>query len=97
MNPPAVSLPSPAAVRRAWGVDTLKPLDGGQGIAFVGGGVDLQPVLDPRQFAWLNPDPPRSGDENHLGWLRPRLVGSRSDKLSGESGANSGGPLCPPW
>jgi len=50
---PAVSLPPPAAVGKAWGVDTLKPLDGGQGTVFVGGGVVLKPVLDSHQFDWL--------------------------------------------
>jgi uncharacterized protein (TIGR02569 family) len=49
----AVSFPPPAAVRQAWGIDTLEPLDGGQGTAFVGGGVVLKPVLDSRQFDWL--------------------------------------------
>jgi len=39
LKPRAGSPPPPAAVREAWGVDTLKPLDGGQGMAFVGGGV----------------------------------------------------------
>lgn len=53
MKPRAGSPPPPAAVREAWGVDTLKPLDGGQGMAFVGGGVVLKPVLDSRQFDWL--------------------------------------------
>lgn len=31
------SFPAAAAVRKAWGIDTLKPLDGGQAMAFVGG------------------------------------------------------------
>jgi hypothetical protein len=53
MKPPAVPFAPPAAVRKAWGVDTLKPLDGGHGMAYVGGGVVLKPVLDPRQFDWL--------------------------------------------
>ncbi len=53
MKPPAMSFPPPAAVRMAWGIDTLKALDGGQGMAFVGGGVVLKPVLDSRQFEWL--------------------------------------------
>ena len=53
MKPPAVSFPPPAAVCKAWGVDTLKPLDGGQGTVFVGGGVVLKPALDSRQFDWL--------------------------------------------
>lgn len=53
MKPPAVSFPPPTAVRKSWGVDTLKPLDGGQGMAFVGGGVVLKPIVDSRQFDWL--------------------------------------------
>ena len=50
---PAVSVPPPVEVREAWGADKLGPLDGGRGMAFVGGGVVLKPVLDPRQFDWL--------------------------------------------
>ena len=53
MKRPAISFPPPAAVRKAWGVDTLKPLDGGKGMAFVGGGMVLKPVLAARQFDWL--------------------------------------------
>lgn len=40
-------------MREAWGVDLLKPIEGGQGTAFVGGGLVLKPVLDPRQLDWL--------------------------------------------
>lgn len=40
-------------MRKAWGVETLKPLDGGHATAFVGGGVALKPVLHSRQFDWL--------------------------------------------
>ena len=53
MPPRSVSSPPPAAVRQAWGVQTLKPIDGGQGTAFVGDGLVVKRVLDSHQLDWL--------------------------------------------
>lgn len=75
MRTPAVSFPPPAAVLKAWGVETLRPLDGGHGMAFVGGRVVLKPVLDVRQLDWLagvlNELPP----VDDLRVIRPRRAG----------------------
>ena len=75
MKPPAVSLPPPAAVRMAWGVDTLEPLDGGHGMAFLGGGVVLKPVLDSRQFDWLAGALYELPPVDDLRIIRPRPAG----------------------
>lgn len=55
VRPRPVSIPPPATVLAAWGVDTAKPLGGGQGTAFLGGDLVLKPVLDERQLDWLAP------------------------------------------
>jgi uncharacterized protein (TIGR02569 family) len=52
MTPRVVSIPPPA-VHEAWEIDALRPLDGGQGMAFLGGELVLKPVLESRQFDWL--------------------------------------------
>ena len=75
MNSRAVSVPPPVAVREAWGVDTLKPLEGGQGMAFVGGGVVLKPVLDSRQFDWLARALYALPQVDELRIIRPRPAG----------------------
>lgn len=59
----------------AWGVDTLKRLDGGQGMAFVGGDVVLKPVLDPRQFGWLAGVLDELPAVDDLRIVRPRRAG----------------------
>ena len=62
-------------MRRAWGVDTLKPLDGGQGMEFVGGGVVLKPVVDSRQFDWLAGVMYELPSVDDLRIIRPRPAG----------------------
>ena len=62
-------------MRTAWGVDTLKPINGGQGTAFVGGGVVLKPVGDPRRFDWLAAVLDGLPQVDDLRIIRPRRAG----------------------
>ncbi|MDQ4039364.1 MAG: hypothetical protein M3313_13690, partial [Actinomycetota bacterium] len=73
------------AVCQAWGVDTLEPLDGGQGMAFVGGGVVLKPVLDPRQFDWLAGVLSELPPVDDLRIIRPRPAGDGRRAVEGWS------------
>lgn len=71
---PDSSLP-PTAVRHAWGIETLKPIDGGQRTAFVGDGLVLKPVLDPHQHHWLASVLYRLPRVDDLRIIRPRPAG----------------------
>jgi len=62
-------------VREAWRVDTLAPIDGGQGTAIVGGGLILKPVLDLRQHDWLAEVLYRLPRLDDLRIIRPRPAG----------------------
>ncbi|MDQ3641516.1 MAG: hypothetical protein M3450_08655 [Actinomycetota bacterium] len=75
MKPRAASFAPSVAVREAWGVDMVKPLEGGQGMAFIGGGMVLKPVLDSRQFDWLAGVLYALPPVNDLRIIRPRPAG----------------------
>ena len=59
------------------GVHRLTPFDNGQGKAFVGDGVVLKPVLDPRQFDWLALSSYSLPQIDELRITRPRPAGDQ--------------------